>query len=123
SGLLARLGEQCAGLGLGPRCAIISDVRVARRYGRAAQQALKTSGFESVLIKVPAGERAKSLREVQNCYDALAAHRLERKSFIVALGGGVVGDLAGFVGATYLRGGSFVQVPTTLLAQADSWGG
>jgi 3-dehydroquinate synthase len=69
---------------------------------------------------VPAGETAKSLRTVQHCYDRLAAHRLERKSFIVALGGGVVGDLAGFVAATYLRGISFVQVPTTLLAQVDS---
>jgi 3-dehydroquinate synthase len=60
------------------------------------------------------------LKTVQTCYDLLAAHRLERKSFIVALGGGVVGDLAGFVAATYLRGIAFVQVPTTLLAQVDS---
>jgi 3-dehydroquinate synthase len=69
---------------------------------------------------VPAGETAKSLAVVEQCYDALAKHRLERKSFIVALGGGVVGDLAGFVAATYLRGIAFVQVPTTLLAQVDS---
>ena len=69
---------------------------------------------------VPAGETAKSLKTVQICYDLLAEHRLERKSFIVALGGGVVGDLAGFVAATYLRGIEFVQVPTTLLAQVDS---
>jgi 3-dehydroquinate synthase len=60
------------------------------------------------------------LKTVQTCYDKLAAHRFERKSFIVALGGGVVGDLAGFVAATYLRGIDFVQVPTTLLAQVDS---
>ena len=73
-----------------------------------------------VLITVPAGETAKSLKTVQTCYDQLAAQRLERKSFIVALGGGVVGDLAGFVAATYLRGIPFVQVPTTLLAQVDS---
>ena len=69
---------------------------------------------------MPAGETAKSLKTVQACYDQLAAQRLERKSFIVALGGGVVGDLAGFVAATYLRGIAFVQVPTTLLAQVDS---
>ena len=67
-----------------------------------------------------AGETAKSLKVVEQCYDALAKHRLERKSFIVALGGGVVGDLAGFVAASYLRGIAFVQVPTTLLAQVDS---
>jgi len=81
---------------------------------------LKKAGFESVLITVPAGETAKSVKVVEQCYDALAKHRLERKSFIVALGGGVVGDLAGFVAATYLRGIAFVQVPTTLLAQVDS---
>jgi 3-dehydroquinate synthase len=67
-----------------------------------------------------AGEKQKNLRNVQACYDRLAAHRLERNSFVVALGGGVVGDLAGFVAATYLRGIPFVQVPTTLLAQVDS---
>src|SRR6185295_5418307 len=78
------------------------------------------AGFDSVLIIVSAGETAKSLKVVEQCYDALAKHRLERKSFIVALGGGVVGDLAGFVAATYLRGVAFVQVPTTLLAQVDS---
>jgi 3-dehydroquinate synthase len=72
------------------------------------------------MLTVPAGETAKSLSSVQSCYDQLTTHRLERKSFIVALGGGVVGDLAGFVAATYLRGIPFVQVPTTLLAQVDS---
>ncbi len=78
------------------------------------------AGFSPVVIEVPAGETAKSLKTVQACYDQLAAHRLERKSFVVALGGGVVGDLAGFVAATYMRGIDFVQVPTTLLAQVDS---
>jgi 3-dehydroquinate synthase len=73
-----------------------------------------------VLVTVPAGEKSKRIAVVEQCYDKLAAHRLERKSFIVALGGGVVGDLAGFVAATYLRGIPFVQVPTTLLAQVDS---
>jgi 3-dehydroquinate synthase len=73
-----------------------------------------------VLITVPSGEGAKSLENVEKCYDQLARHRLERKSSIVALGGGVVGDLAGFVAATYLRGIPFVQIPTTLLAQVDS---
>lgn len=118
--LLATLGPECSRLKLGARCAIISDSNVAPRFAKAAQRSLAAAGFESVLITVPAGETAKSLKTVQMCYDALAAHRLERKSFIVALGGGVVGDLAGFVAATYLRGIAFVQVPTTLLAQVDS---
>jgi 3-dehydroquinate synthase len=118
--LLERLGGECRRLGLGSRCAIISDRNVAARYGRAAQRSLTRGGFDCSLIAVPAGETAKSLRTVQSCYDALATRRLERKSFIVALGGGVVGDLAGFVAATYLRGIPFVQAPTTLLAQVDS---
>jgi len=120
TGLLARLGNECARLKLQRRCAIISDGNVAPRYAKAAEQVLARAGFDSTLITVPAGETAKSMKTVQACYDQLAAQRLERRSFIVALGGGVVGDLAGFVAATYLRGIAFVQVPTTLLAQVDS---
>ncbi len=118
--LVAQAGRECARLGLGGRCAIISDRKVVPFYGKAVQRALEKEGFESVLITVPAGETAKSLKTVPACYDQLAKHRLERQSFIVALGGGVMGDLAGFVAATYLRGIAFVQVPTTLLAQVDS---
>jgi 3-dehydroquinate synthase len=120
SGLLPRLGPECARSKLGRRCAVISDRNVAPRYAGAALESLHKAGFEPVLITVPAGEKAKSLSVVQRCYDDLASHRLERKSFVVALGGGVVGDLAGFIAATYLRGIPFVQVPTTLLAQVDS---
>ncbi|MGO8927398.1 MAG: 3-dehydroquinate synthase [Limisphaerales bacterium] len=120
TGLLARLGWECARLALSRRCVIISDRNVAPRYGQAAQEALAKAGFAAALVTIPAGETAKSLRTLEACYDQLAAQRLERKSFIIALGGGVVGDLAGFVAATYLRGLPFVQVPTTLLAQVDS---
>lgn len=120
SGLLAGLGKDCAQLKLGQRCAIVSDRRVAPYYARRTERALEQAGFDAATITVPAGETAKSLQTVQACYDQLAEHRLERKSFIVALGGGVVGDLAGFLAATYLRGIPFVQVPTTLLAQVDS---
>ena len=118
--LLARLGLECKRLYLGQRCAVITDRNVASRYGEEATRSLKASGFEPVLITVPAGETAKSLKVVTTCYDRLAEHRLERKSLLIALGGGVVGDLAGFVAATYLRGIDFVQIPTTLLAQVDS---
>ena len=120
AGLLKQLGAECAGLKLGARCAIITDTNVGKIFARPAFESLVKAGFEPTLIVVPAGETAKSLKSVQTCYDQLAANRLERKSFIVALGGGVVGDLAGFVAATYLRGIPFVQVPTTLLAQVDS---
>lgn len=118
--LLARLGAECARLGLGTRCAIISDTNVARRYGKAARISLAKAGFIPTLVTIPAGETSKSLKTVAACYNQLAEQRLERKSFVVALGGGVVGDLGGFVAATYLRGIAFVQVPTTLLAQVDS---
>src|SRR6266700_4076209 len=118
--LLERLGHECKRLYLGQRCAVITDRNVAPHYGQAAVENLEAAGFEPTLITVPAGETAKSLKVVAYCYDQLAKHRLERKSFIVALGGGVGGDLAGFVAATYLRGIDFVQVPTTLLAQVDS---
>jgi len=120
AGLLAQLGGECARLKLGSRCAIITDTNVGKRFAKAAFNSLANTGFFPSLIVVPAGETAKSLKTVQTGYDLLAAHRLERKSFIVALGGGVVGDLAGFIAATYLRGIAFVQVPTTLLAQVDS---
>lgn len=119
-GLLAHLGNDCKRLNLGERCAIITDVNVGKRFAKTVYESLLKAGFDPVLITVPAGETSKSLKCVQHCYDQLATHRLERKSFIVALGGGVVGDLAGFVAATYLRGIPFVQIPTTLLAQVDS---
>lgn len=119
-GLLPRLGEKCGRLKLGARCAVLTDAKVGPLYAATALASLERAGFDPVRITVPSGETAKSLATVQHCHDRLAAKRLERKSFLVALGGGVVGDLAGFVAATYLRGIPFVQAPTTLLAQVDS---
>ena len=110
SGLLASLGKTCAALQLGQKCAVITDTNVAPRYAKPALTSLKRAGFDAVLVTVPAGEAAKRLKHVEACFNQLAAHRLERKSFIVALGGGVVGDLAGFTAASYLRGIPFVQV-------------
>lgn len=119
-GLLTRLGADCRKLGLGRRCAIITDDHVATHFARATADSLKDAGFDGAVVSFKAGESSKSLRTLSDCHDQLAAQKLERKSFIVALGGGVAGDLAGFVAATYLRGIDFVQVPTTLLAQVDS---
>ena len=119
-GLLKSLGAECRKLGLGARCAVVTDANVGPRYAKAALASLKAAGFEPIVCTVKAGETSKSLKVVGALYDQFAAHRLERKSFVVALGGGVVGDLAGFVAASYLRGIPFVQVPTTLLAQVDS---
>jgi 3-dehydroquinate synthase len=120
AGLLAGLGEKCRQLGFAGRCAVLTDTRVNRHFGKRALESLRAAGFDPVRIVVPAGETSKSIATVERCYGLLAKHRLERRSFVVALGGGVVGDLAGFVAATYLRGIAFMQVPTTLLAQVDS---
>ena len=120
NGLLPRLGGECRRLKLGERCGVVTDRTVGPLYAKAALASLRQAGFAPVELRVPAGETAKSLRTIQACYDQLAKHRLERSSFIVALGGGVVGDIAGFLAASYLRGIGFVQVPTTLLAQVDS---
>ncbi len=118
--ILSDLGRHCAALQLGRRCAIMSDKIVAPLYAAKASASLRKAGFDPLLVTVPAGESSKNLKMFQSCCDKLAGHRLERNSFIVALGGGVVGDLAGFVAAAYLRGIAFVQAPTTLLAQVDS---
>lgn len=119
-GLLAELGTRSRKLGFGKRCAVITDSNVALHFAEPAVKSLREAGFEPTVVTLPAGEKTKSLKYVGACYDALAKHRLERKSFVVALGGGVIGDLAGFVASSYLRGIPFVQIPTTLLAQVDS---
>ncbi len=99
---------------------IITDRNVARLYLKTAQRSLVQAGFDVRAIVVPPGEKEKNLRRADAVYSALLRFRIERRSTIVALGGGVVGDLAGFIAATYQRGVNFVQVPTTLLAQVDS---
>ena len=93
SNLLPKIGGECAKLKLAGRCAVISDRNVAALYAKAVVASLEAAGFDPILITVPAGETSKSLQTVQRCYDQLACHRIERKSFIIALGGGVVGDL------------------------------
>ena len=121
SGLIERLGTLVRGvLPRVDRALVISDTNVAPRYGAQAVAALEAAGISTRLAVVAAGEASKSLQEAYRLYPACVEAGLERSSVIVALGGGVVGDLAGFVAATYLRGISFVQVPTTLLAQVDS---
>jgi 3-dehydroquinate synthase len=102
------------------RLAILSNPTVHGHYGRALEKSLKASGFATLTHLIGDGERAKSLRTAERAWAFLIANRFERGDAIVALGGGVVGDLAGFVAATFLRGVAYVQIPTTLLAQIDS---
>lgn len=106
--------------GKGVKALVVSDATVDRLHGEACRRRLAEQGIETVPVVVPAGESSKCLKYVETLYERAAASRLDRNSIVVALGGGMVGDLAGFVAATYLRGLRFVQVPTTLLAMVDS---
>ena len=104
----------------GPNCAIISDENVAGHFAQALAENLASAGFRSTLIAVPPGEKSKTAGEAERICDRMREAGLDRSSFLVGLGGGVVGDLTGFVAAIYHRGIPCVQVPTTLLAQVDS---
>lgn len=119
-GLLAQTGTLCAGAGLRGGCAVITDENVGPFHGAAVIEALTSAGFSPQLLAVPAGEHSKSMTAAEGLVDRLLAAGLDRGSFVVALGGGVVGDLAGFVAAIYLRGIPCVQIPTTIVAQVDS---
>jgi 3-dehydroquinate synthase len=119
-GALDDLGALMSDAGLKGAAYVITDTGVAPVAGDRALASLRTAGFECDLLTIPAGEASKSLETVRFAYDWLLDHRAERGSAVVALGGGVVGDLAGFVAATYLRGVPFVQAPTSLLAMVDA---
>jgi len=119
AGLLAR-PDPIAELLPQPRVAVVSNATVAPLYLEALSAGLARAGIAAVPIVLPDGERYKNWETLNLVYDALLANRCDRGTAVVALGGGVVGDIAGFAAATYQRGVPFVQVPTTLLAQVDS---
>lgn len=119
AGIRRKLGELLAGKAP-RRVAIISNERVANLYGREVKRSLKSAGFAALEWLMPEGERYKSFRSLEKAVTFLSENRFERDDFVLALGGGVVGDLAGFSAAIYLRGLPLVQVPTTLLSQIDS---
>jgi 3-dehydroquinate synthase len=120
SGILDHIGEHLKLLNLGTRMAVITNSVVRPLYGERVRTALERSGFQVRLVEIPDGEVHKSLATVSRLYDDLVDLQLDRTSTVLALGGGVVGDVAGFVAATYMRGIHFVNIPTTLLAQVDS---
>ncbi len=119
-GILTQLGSTLARYDIGKRVAIVTNPTVNKLYGSPVTRGLEKTGFEAFTVEVPDGEAYKSMETAMTVYERLIDHRMERRSATIALGGGVVGDLAGFVAATYLRGVPFVQVPTSLLAQVDS---
>ena len=120
-GILPRIGELALAAGLAAgRCALITDTNVGRLYSATVLNGLERSGFHPQLIEIAPGETSKSLDTLKQVYHRLAEAELDRDGAVFALGGGVVGDVAGFAAATYLRGLPLVQVPTSMVAQVDS---
>ncbi|MBT3352071.1 MAG: 3-dehydroquinate synthase [Nitrospinaceae bacterium] len=119
-GALNNLGSAAKKYFPGGRALVVTDKNVGPLLGERVLESLKQAGCDAALYAVPPGERSKSLVQLSKIFDRLAALKIERGCGVVALGGGVVGDLAGFAAATYLRGLPYIQVPTTLLAQVDS---
>lgn len=119
-GLLARAGEELAPFLARPRVAILTDQNVAATHLAPLEAALRTAGIEAVSLALPPGEATKSWSELSRAVDWLLGQKIERRDLVLALGGGVIGDLAGFAAAILRRGVRFVQIPTSLLAQVDS---
>lgn len=119
-GLLAYCGEKIRPFHSGGKVALVTDSNVAGIYGEVVLGSLRAAGFEPVLIVVEAGEASKCMAVAARVADEMIAAGLDRKSLLVALGGGVVGDLAGFVAAIYYRGIPYLQIPTTVVSQVDS---
>jgi 3-dehydroquinate synthase len=119
-GSLSSAGGVLTSLGAGHRCAVVTDANVGPLYAGVVTGSLEGAGFAVETVTVPAGERSKSVEQLARLWNAFVALDLDRDSTVVALGGGVVGDLAGFAAATYMRGIRCVQIPTTMLACVDS---
>lgn len=119
-GCLDKIGEFLQKHYKGTRTAIITDSIVKNYYSSIVEKSIKEKGFEVDFIEMPPGENFKTLSVLESVYDSLIKRNFSRDCIIISLGGGVVGDLAGFAAATFLRGVCFVQIPTTLIAQTDS---
>src|SRR3954466_9888515 len=118
--LLGRVGTSLRKISTSRKAAGVTDGTVGRLHLGPMVASLRDAGFEPVTATIPAGETHKTLAELLPVYDALLAARIERSTPLIALGGGVIGDMAGFIAATALRGLPFVQAPTTLLAMVDA---
>jgi 3-dehydroquinate synthase len=119
-GVLGAAGPRVRELGVGSRAVVVTDTTVMRLHGAAVTKSLGAAGFSVTIVEVPEGEAAKTLRVAEHCWEQLLKAGIDRTSTVLALGGGAVGDLAGFVAASYMRGVNFVQLPTTVLAQVDA---
>src|SRR6516225_2229070 len=119
-GALERLGDTLRPLAPAPSALLVFDRAIAETHAPVARDSLVRAGYELVAVPFEGGKERKTLDTVRGLYDVLFAHRFERRSPLVALGGGVLGDTVGFAAATFLRGVPFAQCPTTLLAMVDS---
>jgi len=119
-GLLENVGERIKEKIAPTQCAIISDSNVEPQFAHEVQHSLSMAGFQPLLITIPAGEQAKTLQQTSEICEQMLRSHLDRHSFVIGLGGGVIGDLSGFVAAIFQRGIRHVQIPTTLLAMVDS---
>ena len=119
-GLLATVGDRLSALTTSSKIGVVTDRHVASRYLQRTLRSLRKAGYDPTPIILPPGERTKTLGTIAKILDVLASHKFERQSLLLALGGGVIGDVTGFAAAIYQRGIPFVQVPTTLVAQVDS---
>jgi 3-dehydroquinate synthase len=120
TGLLKQIGKTLEAFEFSSKIALISNPTVNGFYGKEVSAALRASGHDLTEVLIPDGEEYKSLASTEKIYEALLKAKLDRKSALIALGGGVIGDITGFAASTYMRGIDFIQVPTTLLAQVDS---
>jgi 3-dehydroquinate synthase len=123
AGALAMVGAELARLKVGRKVALVTDAAILALHGAAVTQSLAAAGFDVTTVLLPEGERAKTLDVAASTWERFLDAGLDRGSTVVALGGGAVGDLAGFAAATYMRGVNLVQLPTTLLAQVDASSG
>jgi len=119
-GLLRSIGQQLRRVSRSAKAAIVTDGNVGPKYGAMLEESLRQEGFETITVTLPAGEEHKNLASLASIYDQVLPFGLDRATPLVALGGGVTGDITGFAAATILRGVPFVQVPTTLLAMVDA---
>ena len=120
SGLIKQLGKCVRKVLPGKRCAVVTDNIISPLFANRVQRSLTSAGFRPTLITIPAGEKSKTLKQAGAICEQMIAAGLDRQSFVIGLGGGVVGDISGFVAAIYHRGIPHIQIPTTLLAMADS---
>lgn len=119
-GLLETVGDRLTAFTTSPKIGVVTDKHVASHYLQETLRSLCKAGYDPTPIILPPGERTKTLRTIAKILDVLASQKFERQSLLLALGGGVIGDITGFAAAIYQRGIPFVQVPTTLVAQVDS---